>query len=426
MGNHLRLRSRAHVVTIVVATLVLAARLLHGQQQGEHWVATWAMAPVGRPPASEAGAVTDASVDLRNRTLRQIVRVSAGGARMRIAVSNAFGATPLAIGAASVALQGREATPFPGTTRPITFGGNEGVTIAPGAMQLSDPVDLEVFRLTDLAVDLYLPDGIDPASPVTMHSLALQTSYISARGNHAGADSFPVSATTEGWFVLARVDVETAATVGTVVAFGDSITDGEGSTLDTNARWPNHLAQRLAERAAPMAVVNVGIYGNRVLSDAPERIATVGVSALTRFDRDVLEQPGVTHVIVLEGINDIGFVGDAPSPSADDIIAGHQELVRRAHAAGLVIYGATLLPFEGAAYFTEVGEAKRQAVNEWIRTSGVYDGVIDFDALTRNPANPARLQLDYDSGDRLHPSDAGYSAMGDGVDLMLFQPTTGN
>jgi lysophospholipase L1-like esterase len=340
---------------------------------------------------------------------------------VRVALSNVFGTAPLAIGAASVAMRGREAGLFPGTTWAITFGGSETVVIPAGGMRLSDPVDLEVFRLTDLAVDVYLPEGIAPSSPATMHGAALQTSYISTRGNHAGTERFPVTATTESWFVVARVDVETDAAVGAVVAFGDSITDGSRSTLDANARWPNHLARRLAERDAPMAVVNVGIGGNRVLSDAPDGRPMVGVSALKRFDRDVLEQPGVTHVIVLEGINDIGFAEAAPSPSADEIIAGHQELVRRARAAGLRVYGATLTPFEGARYFTDVGEAKRRKVNEWIRSTGAYDAVIDFDALTRDPVNPGRLRPEYDSGDGLHPSDAGYRAMGEAVDLMLFQ-----
>ena len=420
--------SRTGLVISVAAALLLAVGPLHGQRGSEHWVASWAMAPAARPPDPQGSNVQiDASLDLANRTLRQMVRLSVGGSRMRVAVSNVFGTAPLRIGAATIAMQGREATLFPGTTRIISFDGDGGVEIPPGETRVSDPIEFEVFRLTDIAVDLYLPDGVDLSSAVTMHRTALETSYISSRGDHAGRDSFPVVATTENWFVLARIDVETEPTVGAVVALGDSITDGARSTVDANARWPNFLARRLAEAGTSMGVINAGISGNRLLSDLPDR-PLIGVSGLARFDRDVLEQPGVTHVIVLEGINDIGTAREDPTPSAEDIIGGHLDLVRRAHVAGITIYGATLLPFEGANYFTEVGETKRQAVNEWIRTSGAYDGVIDFDELTRDPRNPSRLRSDYDSGDRLHPSDAGYRAMGEAIDLILFQtaPTTGN
>jgi lysophospholipase L1-like esterase len=226
-----------------------------------------------------------------------------------------------------------------------------------------------------------------------------------------------VQARTASWLLLARLEVAAPSRTGSIVAFGDSITDGARSTVDMNARWPDVLARRLAAQRGngTTAVVNAGISGNRVLGDG------AGVSALARFDRDVLMQTGATHVIVMEGINDIGQARSNPSPTAADLIAGHKQLIERAHARGLKIIGATLTPFEGAAYFTAEGETKRQALNEWIRKSGAYDGVIDFDQVTRDPAMPSRLNPLYDSGDHLHPADAGYKAMGDAVDLALFK-----
>jgi lysophospholipase L1-like esterase len=222
---------------------------------------------------------------------------------------------------------------------------------------------------------------------------------------------------TTSWFLLARVEVVARENTVAVVAFGDSITDGARTTVDSNNRWPDHLARRLAARGgAGVAVLNAGISGNRVLGDG------AGLSALARFDKDVLMQTGVTHVVVMEGINDIGIARSNASPTADDLIAAQRQLIARAKARGLRIYGATLTPFEGAAYFTPEGEAKRQAVNQWIRTSKEYDGVIDFDMVTRDPAAPTKILPAYDSGDHLHPGDAGYKAMGEAVDLALFKP----
>jgi lysophospholipase L1-like esterase len=276
---------------------------------------------------------------------------------------------------------------------------------------------MPVAPVSDLVVDLYLPGelGIGP-SPVTTHNGASQTSYLSRAGNHVGAASLPVEREFGAWLLLARVEVAATRDTRAVVAFGDSITDGARSTANMNARWPDVLARRLAERrGARVAVLNAGISGNRVLGDG------AGVSALARFDKDVLMQTGVTHVIVMEGINDIGVARSNPSPSADDLIAGHRQLIARAHARGLKIYGATLTPYEGAAYYSPEGEAKRKALNDWIRTSGEYDGVIDFDAVTRDPAAPGRFAAFADSGDHLHPGDAGYKAMGEAVDLALFK-----
>jgi lysophospholipase L1-like esterase len=331
-------------------------------------------------------------------------------------LSNAFGTSPVEIGAAHVALRDREAAVTAASIRPLTFAGATNARILPGATLVSDAVNLAVPAVSDLVVDLYLPGELGVgASPVTTHNGASQTNYLSGRGNHSGEPSLTVERTTGAWFLIARVEVAPSAPASVVVAFGDSITDGARSTADANARWPDHLARRLAaRRGTAVAVLNAGISGNQVLGDG------AGVSALARFDRDVLMQTGVTHVIILEGINDIGLARANPTPSAADLIAGHQQLIERARARGLKVYGATLTPFEGAPYFTQEGEAKRQALNEWIRTSGAYDAVIDFDRATRDPSAPTKFLPAYDSGDHLHPGDAGYKAMGEAIDLSLF------
>jgi lysophospholipase L1-like esterase len=300
--------------------------------------------------------------------------------------------------------------------RALKFSGSASTTIPPGAVIVSDPVDLTLAAGADLVVDLYVPgDTAASGSPVTMHTGANQTSYVSSSGNFAGSDTFPVATTTPSWFLLARVEAVAPPATRVIVAIGDSITDGTRSTPNTNNRWPDLLAKRLGQSAGPrMAVLNAGIAGNRVLTDG------AGQNILARFDRDVLTQTGVTHVIVLEGINDIGQGRANPLPSAADLIAAHTQLIRRAHARGLKIYGATLTPFEGAGYWTAEGEAKRAALNDWIRTSKEYDGVIDFDAATRDPNQPTKFLAPYNSGDNLHPSDAGYQAMANAIDLSLF------
>jgi len=315
-----------------------------------------------------------------------------------------------------VALRDKDTAIVSRSSRPLKFSASASTTVPSGAIIVSDPVDLPVPATSDLVVDVYVPgDTLTSGSPLTMHTGANQTSFVSSTGNYAGADSFPVATTTGSWFVLARVEVSAPAGAGAIVALGDSITDGTRSTPNTNHRWPDLLAKRLAEANGPrMAVMNAGIAGNRVLLD------NAGPNALARFDRDVLSQTGVTHVIVMEGINDIGQGRSNPLPSAADLIGAHRQLIVRAHARGLKIYGATLTPFEGAAYFTAEGEAKRSALNEWIRTSKEYDAVIDFDAAVRDPGHPTKFLSQYQSGDNLHPSDAGYQAMADSIDLSLF------
>jgi lysophospholipase L1-like esterase len=302
----------------------------------------------------------------------------------------------------------------------VRFSGRSTITIPANAIVYSDPVDLTVPPLTDLAIDLYLPGTTNAPAPLTMHNSSFQTSYISETGNHAGSPRLPVIDTALSWFLLSRVEVDAPDAAGVIVAFGDSITDGAASTANANSRWPDVLARRLLASPSPrkIGVLNAGIGGNRVLSEGSYG---AGINALARFDTDVLSQTGVTHVIVMEGINDIGNARQAPTPSAEDLIAGHRQLIVRAHARGLKIFGATLTPFWGAGYYTDAGEAKRQALNEWIRSGNAYDGVVDFDKATRDPGDPKKMLAAYDSCDHLHPSDAGYKAMGEAIDLNLFR-----
>ena len=413
------------------AGILLGTLLPLGAASNEHWVGTWATAVVTRPqaprpastdqpaPPAPAGA-QPAPQSLNNQTLREIVHVSIGGSRVRVVFSNEFGTAPLTLGAASIALRDKDAKIAAGSNRALVFGGRPSTIIPPGASMISDPVEENIAPMSDVAIDLYLPEEMAPlTSPLTVHAGASQTNYVSSTGNFAGAADLPVSTTMPSWYLLERVEVLAPAETGAIVTFGDSITDGARSTPNTNNRWPDQLAKRLLARpgAAKLAILNTGIGGNRLLSDS---IANFGINALARFDRDVLGQPGVTHVIVLEGINDIGNARSSPMPSAADLIAAHQQIIERAHAHGLKIFGATLTPFEGAAYFTPEGEAKRQAINNWIRTSKAYDGVIDFDSATRDPASPGKFLALYDSGDHLHPNDAGYEAMGKSIDLNLF------
>jgi lysophospholipase L1-like esterase len=303
----------------------------------------------------------------------------------------------------------------------LTFGGAPTATIPPGAVLVSDAVNLTVPSLADVAIDLYIPGNTSSPSPLTSHGGARQTNYISSTGNHLGSTDLPGAKATPSWFFLSRLEVVAPERTGAIVMLGDSITDGFNSTPDTNNRWPDHLARRLMAAGGAIGVLNLGIDGNRVLADG------AGVSALARFDRDVLAQPGVSHVFVLEGINDLGIGAlfmDGPRPTTAELIAGHRQLIARAHSRGLKILAATLLPYEGTTfpgYWTPEGEAIRQAFNEWLRTSKEYDGIVDFDAVMRDPNQPTRMLAKYDSGDHLHPSDAGYQAMAEAFDLALIK-----
>jgi lysophospholipase L1-like esterase len=320
----------------------------------------------------------------------------------------------LKIAGSHIALRATEAAIAPGSGAPLMFSGQPSVTIPAGALMFSDPVNFTAPPFADLAIDAYVPDDTT-GSPLTLHA-TVQTSYLSETGNHSGQTPFPVARPIATWYLLSRVEVVAPSSVGAVVTFGDSITDGTASTANANRRWPDDLARRLASMpGGPVGVLNLGIAGNRLLDDG------LGISALARFDRDVASQSSVTHVTVLEGINDIGFGGDEASPTAAELIAAHQQLIARAHARGLKIFGATLTPFDGALYQTAIGEAKRQEVNKWIRTSGSYDGVIDFEAVVRDPGHQTKMRAAFDPGDHLHFTDTGYQAMADAIDLSFFK-----
>jgi lysophospholipase L1-like esterase len=380
------------------------------------WINTWIASPEARWNG-DFPLPTNLPHQLWDQTVRQVARVSIGGSRVRILLSNAYGTHPLKIGSADIALSRKDASIVPGSDRVLTFGGKTSVVIPPGAPMLSDPVDLDVAALSHLAVSLYLPD---PTAPASFHWDARQTAYVGA-GNQTAATSLKVDSTLTTRVFLAAIQVEAAPGTRTVVAIGDSITDGDGATMDADARWPDFLAQRLAPR--DVAVLNAGISGGRMLRDK------MGVNALARFQRDVLAQPGICAVIVLMGINDIAWK-DTPlalsdeSTTAQDLIAGYQQLIARAHARGVRIIGATLTPFEGAledtpmrGYYGAGKERIRQQVNDWIRHSGAFDAVIDFDAILRDPAHPTRLLPAYDSGDHLHPGDVGNRVMAEAIDL---------
>jgi len=416
------MRNRIHSLTwpalVAVLALCLAAWTgFAGPKEADGtWVATWGASPVAPLPANTT------NTGFTNQTVRLIVHTSLGGNEVRVRLSNAFGTDSLAIGAAHVALRSMNAGIVSGTDRALTFSGSNSATIPPGALVVSDSIKLDVPALADLAVSLYLPG---PTGQATWHAAAFSTNYISKAGDFTGTADLPVDHTVTSWFYLTDVEVKSSKDTLAIVTFGDSITDGTRSTPDTNHRWPNLLAERLAEHHIKMSVVDEGIAGNRVLHDF------VGPNALARFDRDVLAQPGVGYVTVLLGINDIGDIGRLPAVaqpgrgpqpvSAEEIIAGHRQMITRAHEHGLKVLGCTLTPFEGAAYFSPEGETKRQAVNKFIRTGGAYDAVIDFDAVVRDPAHPERFLAMYDSGDHLHPNDAGYKAMADAIDLSLFK-----
>jgi lysophospholipase L1-like esterase len=419
-----RRRFGATIFTLVVGlALVLGLPPAQAQQSdGGDWIATWAASPQPWWDA-EFFVPIDVPRSLRNQTVRQIARASLGGSRVRVELSNEYGTDPLVIGAAHIALAGDGSAIVAGSDRPLTFGGEPSVTVPPGAPILSDPVDLEVPPLGSVAVSLYLPE-ITPTS--TFHWEGVQTAYISGEGSFVGEPDFEAAETITSRIFLSEIMVDAPPDARAVVTFGDSITDGATSTVDANHRWPDFLAERLNEAYARVAVINQGISGARVLRDR------MGDNALARFDRDVLSHPRADTVVLMMGINDIGWPGTIlvpkgePAPTAEDIIAGYRQLIARAHAHDMRILGATLTPFEDTfrgnplfGYYNEEKEAKRQAVNQWIRTSGAFDGVIDFDAATRDPSNPKHIRADFDSGDHLHPQDTGYEAMADSIDLEL-------
>ena len=405
----------------------------------EHWVASWAASPQARaggppraaqpaapggaapaapaPPANPAQTSNFSGANFKDQTVRMIVHTSIGGSRVRVELSNAYGTAALQVGAAHVALRASGGAIMPSSDKPLTFGGKPSFSIPPGALAVSDPVNLAVPKLGDLAISIYFPAD---TGPFTMHSTGLHTTYILA-GDVTGVAALGDVPTSRSWYFLSSVDVAAPADAGLIVAFGDSITDGATSTVDADRSWPSILAQRLLANPATanLAIVNQGISGNRVLREG------TATNALARFDRDVLSQAGVKWVMLLEGINDIGnasranFAGEN-NVTADDLIGGMKQLIERAHMRGIKVAGCTLTPYGGASYYSDQGEEIRTAYNQWIRTGGAFDAVVDFDKATRDPANPKQIRADYNIMDHLHPNDAGYKAMADAVDLSIF------
>jgi lysophospholipase L1-like esterase len=405
----------------VVAPLALATAGVASAVSGRHsgagrWVTTWSASPQAAVPG------TPSATGFRNQTIRNIVFTSVGGARSPGAARQRL--RHHQVGHVTIALAGPGASVVPGTVHDVTFGDSPSIEIPAGAQVLSDPVPMRVPALADLAVSVYLPDATGPA---TFHFDGQQVNWVSTAGDHAGdANASAFTTQSQSWYFVDDITVQAPApTLGTVVAFGDSITDGLNSTVGANARWPNDLARRLDALAGPAAlsVADQGISGNLVLNDAE----CCGINALARLQRDALDQTGVREIILLEGINDFGFSVVPPNPlinpttdvSADQVIAGYQQVIAWAHSRGLKIFGATLLPYKGASYYSDAGEQKREAVNAWIRTSGAFDGVIDFDKVMREPGSPLVINPVYDSGDHLHPNDAGYQAMADSISLRM-------
>lgn len=399
------------VILVFFAFDVANADTSTEQMQGkENWVGAW----VTSPQMPYTSGISQKGFN--NQTVRSIIHPNLDGKGLRIRFSNKYGSNPLTFGEVHVAVSKGGANIIDGTDHAVTFEGHENVTIAPGAEVLSDPVTMPVKSGRNLTVSVYVPQS---SGPTTWHSHSNQTSYISP-GNHvADADSSSFDAKENAWFWINGVDVNASPSVkGAIVTLGDSITDGNNSTLNGNHRWPDLLANRLNQGPPGIqkSVLNEGISGNRIFTDGP----TVGESALHRLNHDVFGQTGVTDVILLEGINDIRHWPDIYD--SDKIIEGMKQIIVRSHSHGLRIFGGTLIPYKGSGLYTVKGEETRQAVNDWIKTSGAFDGYIDFDKAVRDPEHPQLMLPKFDSGDHLHPSDAGYQAMANTIDLSLFKP----
>lgn len=389
---------------------VLALVCASAPASAQHWSRSWAAAPVEAPNNPDRPLP-----DLKDRTVRQVVRLSSGGEAIRLRLSNVLSATPLRVGAVEVAMADKDGRIVPGTSRTVRFDGETSVTIPMHAPMLSETIALPVKPLSRVAISIHLPEG---ATSPTVHPHAAATAWI-APGNQADATALSDATTFGQRLILAGVDVESARPQRTVATFGDSITDGVDATRDADTRWPDVLAERLQKAGMTgVGVANVGISGNRMLKDG------AGPNALARFDRDVLAIPGVSHVIVLEGVNDIGAAWRekvADKPSADDIIDAYRQMIARARDRGVKMIFATILPYKGAGYWSEYGEGVRQQINQWIRTNDEAAGFVDLDRAIRDAADPARMAKPYDQGDALHPNDAGFEAMAEAVDLKLLR-----
>jgi lysophospholipase L1-like esterase len=387
-----------------------------------HWVVSWGASP--SPPPDEAH-MHKKGFEFNDQTLREIVHLSIGGSAVRVRFSNSFGKQALEIGSAHLALRTNDSAIEPSSDRAITFGGAPGISVPANGTVLSDPVKLGVAAESDLAISIFIPHVTSAAG---IHYLAQQTSYIGA-GDLTAAPSIANPRAISSWIFLAGVDVSAPLSASAIAVFGDSRVDGDGSTPNANHRWPDALAKRLSSEGLPLGVLNAGIIGNRILHDAPQAAVELGVNGLARFDHDALDQPGVKYVIVLEGIVDIGLPGTRFAPSevvsVDDLIRGMKQLIARAHDRGVKVFGATQTPFRGATtipgIFSAEKETQRRALNQWIRSSHAFDAVIDFEEVVLDPGSPERIRPAWDSGDHLHPNDAGYEAMANSIDLTLFK-----
>ena len=402
--------SRSSLVILLLASALFAAKRPSG-----NWIGTWAASP-------QAEQITVSPLTGAGATYREIVHISSGGVAVRIVVTNEFGREPLTIGAAQIAISAGGNTIDSSTAKPLKFGDQSSVTVPPGALMVSDPVDMKLPPLANVAVSLYFP--AQPMSQASVHPYALQSNYRSA-GNQVSSTILHSVVETPSWYFLKGVEVQAdeAARAGAIVALGDSITDGAASIQNTNGRWPDILASRIQanDSLSGIAVLNAGINGNRLLRDEDG-----DESALRRLDRDVLAQPGVQYLIVLEGINDIGHNVSAtsidPAITAKDLTGALQQIAIRVHAHGIKVIGATILPYEDCKYASPEGEKIREAVNDWIRTTPSLDGFVDFEKVVRDPRHPTRFSTVFDSGDHLHPNADGLKAMADSIDLTLFAP----
>lgn len=410
MIQHPSLRRAATALLAILC--IVAAEAAAGRDSGA-WVGAWGFPPTSaftpaQPPTNPA-AQPPANFD--NVTVRQVVRLSAPAQRLRIRFSNEFSDKALTLGAVHLALAGENGATLPGSDHVVTFGGQAGVSIPPNSPLLSDPIEWPLPALALLAISSYVPGNVEPPA----HRVP---AYLSSSGDFTGAQQLPGSSLVRTGALVSQVEIVSPAATRVVVTLGDSITEGVGSTAGAFRGWPDRLAERLAANRATRdwSLVNAGIGSNRLLHNDPGR------SALARFDRDVLGVPGVAMVIMLEGINDIGYGQRNPAEavSAEEMIAAYRQLIERAHAHGIAMVIATIPPYEGARYFDQRGEQIRATVNQWFRTGGAFDGVVEFDAAVRDPEHPTQLPAALHSGDHLHPSDAGYAAMANAIDLRLF------
>lgn len=388
--------------------VLLTGALMTAPALADGWSRSWMAAPlVSKAPPEKRP-------DLQDRTVRQVVRISSGGQRIRLRLSNEMTGQPLLLGAVHVAMADENGAIVAGSDHVVTFNGAQGATVPARAPLLSDPITMPVKPLTRLTISLHLPQG---APDATVHSYSAATGW-TAPGDQTGATRLTDATVIGPRIILSGVEVENSRAGTTIVTLGDSITDGVRATPDSNRRWPDLLAERLQKAGrTSVGVANAGISANRLLSEGE------GDNALARFDADVLAVPGVTHVVVLEGVNDIGsaFAQQRPIPTRDELIGAYRQMIARAHDRGVKVILATILPYKGAGYWSDGGEAVRVAVNDWIRQNGEADGFVDLAKAIADPADPARMAKPYDVGDALHPNDAGFRVMADAVDLKLLR-----